>query len=871
MLKGMWMVWSRRSRRAAFVTAAVVASAGIASAALANVLPRSSSKVAARHGGRPSMQSAKPAQRRVSTSEKPLWTKPAHPASVVGEVSSGRSEFSRVFRLSNGSLRVDTSPSPLFYQADGSWQPIDNTLRRGGPGLVTAGNTWTVALGQARAGMTLSWGGSAVTLAPTSSGRVAPRTVTPAVVSNPKRSASAAASDPTLSPIPQKSVAAWRQVWTGVDLRVVVSSSGVADDVVLTGPSSPSNVGFKVSGASVVQDLDGSLSLSGPLAGRFVIPPPRVTTAGGEDVTGSAGAAYQLGPDGELVVGVSPSWLSSLPAGSFPVTIDPDFTEQNPSGTVSLSNPATGCGTFSYTAEIQIGVSGSCTWRAAAAVGGTLDLSNNTLDSYANKGYRAYDSILTLNPASGGNETGYDSSCGSSLSGCTSTTINIFGQGTKPTSESQVGSGSGACTSGTPFAQASDPTVLNGNATLISPFVYTEVDCWLTHNLTSQWMGFTESPVGSGATPLRDYELWFATYLEFPPPPSRVVSVARNAVLTSTQPTLQASPVTLSAAQCADSMFPTYNYEVTTGPTPNSGLVVSSGEMEDTNVCPTSGTDVPPSWTVPAGALQEGVSYHAWVLTDWNANGTGFYRGDGVPQTVPPLSWGVPFTIKLGLGAGGAMATDSVGSVPGQSSTPSTGAPSPGLPGSKLTVNMVDGNASLSVGTPTLPTVGGGLALSFTYNSLPVTGTSSPGLEGYYYDTVKGQQVLVAQRVDSTVEFPPGTNWQPSAQVGSPGTTVWTGTITLPTTGGISSGDSVELGEISSDGMTIALGTNSSYLVDSGPHAAQTGPVFGPAVTDTGQAQSLSITWTHSDGNPPAAQLYLDDVTSGSVWSVSPS
>jgi RHS repeat-associated protein len=797
-----------------------------------------------------------------------LWKKPGSQPSVVGEVTASRSEFSRAFRLSNGDLRVDSSPSPLFYRDGGTWVPIDDTLRPDGSVLVAAGNSWRVSL--ASSGLKLTEGTSTLVLSPQQGGGVAGRLVTPTVVANPKLSAAARAADPTVSPIPEPSVAEWSGVWPGVDLRAVVTSDGVADDVVLTGPGSPSSVSFTVSGADLAAGPAGGISLGGFAGGGFTSPSPRVSTAAGEDVTDASGASYQLRGAGTLVVSVSPSWLASLPAKDFPVTVDPTFQEQQPGGAAVVSYPSSG-GSSVNGDYMDIGGSNP-TWAGAVTVGGTVDQNNATLDSYAGKGYRAYDSLLTLNPIVPlGGSTEYYSSCQVNPSGCPTTQINLFGQGGEPTSYSQIGNGAGTCAGQTSFASDTDPAVENGNTVQISPFVGSEVDCWMTHGLTGQWIGVTESSYKGQATPEREYELWFATYLELPPPPSRVVNLARNAVLTSTQPTLQASPVALSAAQCGDSIFPMYDYQVTTGPAPNSGLVVSSGEMEYTNVCPTSGADVPPSWTVPAGSLHEGVTYHAWVLTDWDENGTGQYYGQGVPESVAPLSWGVPFTIKLGLGSGGAMATDSIGSVPGQSSTPSTGAPSPGLPGSKLTVNMVDGNASLSVATPTLATVGGGLAVGFTYNSLPVTGTSSPGLEGFYYDTVNGTPVLVAQRADPTVEFPPGSSWLPAAQADSAGSTTWTGTITLPTSGGISRGSSVAIGEISSDGMTIGLGSNSSYLVDPGPHAAQSGPLFGPAFNDSGQAETITVNWTHSSANPPAAELYLQDVTGGSVWAVSPS
>lgn len=670
------------------------------------------------------------------------------------------------------------------------------------------------------------------------------------------------ATDPSVSPIPEASSAVWDGVWPGANLAVTVSSGGVSEDVILVGKGSPSTVSFTLKGAGLAASADGGFRFTGPLADRFAIAPPRVWTARDADVTTASHARYVKGLDGSLIVSVDPVWLRSLPMVDFPVTVDPNINEVNPtatSGSAAVSYSSQG-GSVTTGNDVYVGIDGSnAVWKGAATF-------SYYLDPNVGQGMRAYDSQLTFVPVVPIGSTNFQvSSCQNQPPGCPTTAIELYDQGNQPTSYAQMGVGTGPCGKSQPFATATDPDAGGVNNSITS-FVYTEVDCWMAKSLTAQWFSFDEVPFQGGATPEREYELFFSTFLDVPPPPSRVVNVPQGALLATTTPTLQAQDIAETTLQCADFQDPEYDYQVTTGPAPNAGLVIDSGEIGDINQC--SGgvvtPDTPPAWTVPVGSLQEGVTYHAWVLTDWSKNLQGHFRGNGVPLTMPPPSWGVSFSVRLGLGSGGPSPTDSVGSVPGQSSTPAAGAPSPGLPGSNVSINMIDGNASFTVGTPNLPTVGGGLALGFTYNSLAVTsGGVLPGLQGSYYNVVNGTQVPVGIRVDPTIDFPPGSSWLEAAQSPSSAAVTWTGEITIPTSGGIFANDSVAIGEISSDGMAVALGTNGSYISDAGPHAAGTAPTFGATFTNTGQTQPITITWSHSSNFAPAAQLYLEDTTGG--------
>lgn len=786
---------------------------------------------------------------------------------MVAEVTSKRTAFSRVFRLSDGSLRVETYSTPLFWHSGAGWKPIDDTLsaQQGRPGWLTSnGNSWKVSIGPGSSGIAVSSAAGSLSLAPlgvVGGGHQTPKVTRQAKVTKAKNAARADAT----SPVPASSVVDLKDLWHHAGLQVTVSGAGVADDVMISAADAPATYTFAVRGGNLVADGHGGFRLSGQIGTQFSITAPTVVLATGKDATTSSRVKYTAGPSGDLTVSVDAGWLSSLPSRDFPLRIDPDIypAPSNFESCTSSSCPYVDVAPAGAPSgsDVQVGFDGTNTWGAAMVF--------STFDSYLNQGLSVYQAGIGINAFVNGSQI-YNS-CYGVTPPCPTTKLNLYLQGSaQPTALGQIGQGSGPCTSTQPVATMFDPPAQGGS---ISADLTGVMQCIFAHNLASQWWGLTASGVSGGANPLRYYNMFLSANLHPKPAPSRVTNLQDGEVIASTTPTLQASPVLLTAQESTDNEYPEYQYQVTTGPAPNAGLVVSSGFFEDVHPCTVgqSGcSDVPPNWQVPPGALQEGVTYHAWVLTDWEDNADR-YLGEGVPAVQPPSDWGVNFTVRLGLGSGGPSPTDQVGSVPGQSATPSQGAPSPGLPGSAINVNMVDGNASFSVGTPNLASVGGGLSLGFTYNSLAVgAGDTLSGLQGSFYNTVGGSSVLVGQRIDPTVEFnlPPGQGLT-AAQNPQNSSATWSGVLNMPTGLPISSGDQVEIGEISSDGMTVTLG-GSTYINDPGPHSPQAAPTWGAALSDTGQSMTINVHLTHASANPVVAELYLQDLTNPGVYSLSP-
>jgi len=70
-------------------------------------------------------------------------------ANVLYEIAEDRTEYSKSFRLSNGTTVAAVYADPVHYEKDGTWQDIDNTLKTTTDGKFTnTAGAWSVALPQ---------------------------------------------------------------------------------------------------------------------------------------------------------------------------------------------------------------------------------------------------------------------------------------------------------------------------------------------------------------------------------------------------------------------------------------------------------------------------------------------------------------------------------------------------------------------------------------------------------------------------------------------------------------------------------------------------------------------------------------------------
>ncbi|WP_394616589.1 PA14 domain-containing protein [Lentzea sp. JNUCC 0626] len=187
-----------------------------------------------------------------------------------------------------------------------------------------------------------------------------------------------------------------------------------------------------------------------------------------------------------------------------------------------------------------------------------------------------------------------------------------------------------------------------------------------------------------------------------PPAPS-LVGPADHGVLTTTTPTLEVSPVS-----DPDGDPVKYCFTVATGADAKSGVVVDSGCLDS------------PKWTVPAGVLQDGVSY------TWRVKAQ-----SGITQVPSAV-----FHLKVDqrIGNRGPAPVDTLG---------------------PISVNLANGNVTTSVSSPTFNAVGGNTGLTMTYNSQQ---QEQKGLRASYFQDLSHNGEISPQQQPVLVRTEPQVN-----------------------------------------------------------------------------------------------------------------
>ena len=764
----------------------------------------------------------------------------------VRELTDLRSARSETWLNDDGSLSVRQYAGPHFYRpAKGApLEPIDTALARvGGPDSEVVGttkNSWTVSLGvSGRVG-----GATQFVLAGGRSISVTPLGVT----------------DSAASPAVDGDVATYRQLWPGVDVIDRVQIDGVKEDVVLTRPGTATDFDFSVSGADLRFEKGGDVILKSNGSTVARIPAPVVELA--KDSTGekpvTAGkhaprfsrsanpteashARWVIADGGRLSLKVDPAWLQALPSDAFPVTVDPTFyasgpdviDDDDPMQVASFSNTGQ---TSSTQLKVGRATDGTGTWDGAVRF--ALP-STQTLTAHATSpngqpwqltaavGHLACYGTCNVAPV---DHYGIDTS----VAGCAATTYAAIR--TCPLNE----------TSATHADSGTDPGIRGGfTATdwFASEFKAGKVSTWI--GLAADQAALND-PSQSLAT-IDASDIWIDFYFTQNLAPTTITTPAADATFATATPTLAAAAATPPSGKAA-----WYDFSITTSPGGN-GAIVDSGWLST------------PTWTVPAGALHDGVTYYAQVRdTDISPAilpGTQTYAEPAAPTSV------VPFKVKLRLGDGGQSPTDTIGSPPDSNSTPAKGSPSPGEAPSSETVNMVNGNLALTVGTHSVQALAGPAGVTLSYNSIQGSTTSGAnfGLQGDYYTDPNGAHTYpsgpVGTRVDSSINL---TSQYGTPVIGGlPPATMnylvrWTGTISLPA-------GSWNLGAMSSGGTRIVLDDASTPLYDDWAGAnSHTTPTFANTALAGGHQYRIRVEhwggYTHWS-NDSWAQLWVQETS----------
>ncbi|MFB9960382.1 PA14 domain-containing protein [Agromyces bracchium] len=215
-----------------------------------------------------------------------------------------------------------------------------------------------------------------------------------------------------------------------------------------------------------------------------------------------------------------------------------------------------------------------------------------------------------------------------------------------------------------------------------------------------------------GTSTIRQSPVWKFTTTTPGLPAVETSSPVDSSIVSTLQPALSVGAVTDGAGNPVEG----YEFSIATGTDGLTGAVANSGWIAS------------PSWTPPAGTLQDGGSY-AWTVKTKDQYGE-YY-----------VNWSNRLKIDLRVGSAGPAPTDTAGPV---------------------TVNLANGNVNLSFGSPAVTAAGGSMGYSFTYNSQQA---SNQGLVGKYYDhnPTNGSTVtyplpvsagtMVMQRIDPQVSF----------------------------------------------------------------------------------------------------------------------
>ena len=302
---------------------------------------------------------------------------------------------------------------------------------------------------------------------------------------------------------------------------------------------------------------------------------------------------------------------------------------------------------------------------------------------------------------------------------------------------------------------------------------------------------------------------WWFTTNQVPIVPLGSVAPSDEEVVVSLTPEFSAP----YAADPDSAATVTYKYVVGTGADGRTGTVVTSGWITPSSTTPGS----PVTWTPPDGSLQDGVAY-TWRL--WVNDGVDEYES----------AWLGRFTVNRRLGTSGPSPFDSAG---------------------PATVNLASGNLALNFASPTVPTIGGPMGMSFSYNSL-ADPNANAGLVASYYNALNQGQTSTTT-FDFVGRTPVLTQTVPTIGFIEPGKLApavpadywlgqWKGFVNVPTSG------SYTFGVIRDDGAKVDIG--GTTVLNQWTTSAPSGVQWGSASSLTaGTAAALEVSYYDAVGD----------------------
>ncbi|HVX58568.1 MAG TPA: PA14 domain-containing protein [Candidatus Saccharimonadales bacterium] len=530
-----------------------------------------------------------------------------------GELVSQRTATSSTYLNSDGTETETDYVVPHFYQSGGSWQPIDTTLVED-KNAADSGNIFGKALGDVESMVTstttykVAGNNWEARFAPSndSVGMVRLQQDGQTVSFSP---ANAANVNPAITTDSTgRQTVTYQNLWPGIDVQYQVRSNQLKEFVVLNNASVQTNYSFNVNGASLTADPNnkGAFTLDGALAGDFEVAPLSVTLMDRGVI--SENVTSQSFSNGQLTVHVDPTWLQSLPAQSFPATIDPTFTSDFGTRTsgnyYAYKSDGYSCDSSTcYPSAGSLNDAGTYKWWRGTVYMPYSTLSGKTL---VNATFH-----LAQMPATSGKFYGY----------YTTNTYTV----------------SRAKCQGYSCIDTSMPRVSKSMNTSANIDVTSIFQALMTANNYSSWLILNGSEGSYSSLKMFDPDNSYTTFTYGVTPPTPTLMTPTGGQ-TYTDPQVSFK---VAAQSNPNSSTPLqYHYKVTTGSDGQTGVVIDSGYVNSRQ------------WTIPDNVLQDGNTYYVTV--------TSYDSSLGMESTATsPIS----FKIDSRDGQDSTQSNDSVGPV----------------------------------------------------------------------------------------------------------------------------------------------------------------------------------------------------------------
>ena len=459
----------------------------------------------------------------------------------------------------------------------------------------------------------------------------------------------------------------YKNLWNGVDVIYEVDNSRLKETILVQSLEAPTSYAFKILGESLKKNKDGTFGVAGTeqnlsplsvsLTNRGVISEKVIT---------------QEYKNGNLTISLDKTWFKTLKKADLPAAIDPTWNQRSANADGNY---------IAYKSDGYVCNSNSC-WMNAGSLydnGWKRWRTVFRIDFSVLQGKQLLGASMHLRKSVRSWWTGTTEGLYTEMSHANCLGYNCIDYGA-PRHSAWFGS----------------EGWMDVTALLQSRMNIGDWGAWF--ELNGEERNYTTMKGFDGS------DLYFVYSYNSNPSMTSPVTPADGQVVVTDQPLLQINP---SSDPNGDAIK--YYYRVATSPDAESGSVVNSGWLDGQT-----------SYTVPEGALQDGVTYY------WHV-----YATDDYWQTNP--NWVRSFKVDLRTGQDAAASFDD---------------------GGPVDVNLATGNATTSATTQDFTALGGSVGLNFAYNS-PYR--SKPGLLGQYYNNTAFSGNPVLQRVETNIDFPWGT------------------------------------------------------------------------------------------------------------------